>query len=169
MVSAACFQSGLRLLASPIPLRLFLSCPLPLAFTELSAFYFTQHARTLPTVLTLALIQVLRLFPFFLNFPLRLQRGSASCSFLAFTSSSLLPHLFFTSSYSGAALFGLGHKQPRIGTTLWCWIPMILYNACNGCCDAPRDTLFPNVIYESCKTITRANVDDRFINLYKHN
>jgi len=54
-------SSSFYLLASPIPLRLFLPCPLPPAFAELSAFYFTQHARTLHTMLTLALIRVLRL------------------------------------------------------------------------------------------------------------
>jgi len=60
-------SSSFYLLASPIPLRLFLSCPLPPAFAELSAFYFTQHARTLHTMLTLALIRVLRLSLLFLH------------------------------------------------------------------------------------------------------
>lgn len=151
-------SSSFYLLAPPVPLRLFLSRSLPSAFAELPAFYFTQHARTLPQC-SLSLSSESSVF---LQFPS--QRGSDSCSFLAFTSSSLLPRLFFPPSFFyiiGAALFGLGHKRPRIGTTLWCWVPMILYNACNGCCDAPPDTLFPNVIYEG-EMITRASVDDPF-------
>lgn len=115
-------SSSFYLLAPPVPLHLFLSLsrpPLP-AFAELPAFYFTQHAQTSPQC-SLSLSSELYVFlhSLFLHFPSRLQRGSDSCSFLVFASSSLLSSsFFFTSSYSGAALFGLGHKRPRIGTTL---------------------------------------------------
>lgn len=71
---------------------------------------------------------------------------------------SPLPRLFFY--IIGAALFGLGRKRPHIETTLRRRVVVILYNACNGCCDAPPDTpLSGNVIYEG-GMITRANVDD---------
>lgn len=165
-MSAARFQFGLR---SPFISSFLRFLSISLSFISLgfcrtpSLLLYTTCTNT-ATVLTLALIRIFRLSLLFFHFPPRLQSGNDSCSFLAFTSSSLLPHLFFTSPYSCADLFGLGHKRPHIGTTLWCWISVILYNACNGCCDAPRDTFFPNVIYEG-EMITRAKVDDPFYQL----
>lgn len=153
----------LSLLAPPVPLRLFLSS---LGFCRTPGLLlYTTRTNTI-TVLTLALIRVHRLSFLLLRFPS--QRGSDSYSFLAFTSSALCFLVFFFTSprflifyIIAAALFGLGHKRPHIETTLRCWVSVILYNACNGCCDAPPDTLFPNVIYEG-EMITRANVDDPF-------
>ena len=117
VVSAARFQprssSSFYLLASPIPLRLFPSCPLPLAFAELSASYFTQHA----TLCSLSLPS--KSFSFLPRLPFA--PATRQCFLLVFRIHVLLSassSFFFTSSYSGAALFGLGHKQPRIGTTL---------------------------------------------------
>lgn len=118
------------LLAPPVPLHLFLSPSLLPAFAELSALPLYTTRTNTDAALTLTLIRVHRLSLLFLRFPPRLQRGSDSCSFLAFTSSSLLPRFLFfifTSSYSGAALFGLGRVSgpPRDAGSWWFFITLV--------------------------------------------
>lgn len=79
-----------------------------------------------------------------------------------FSTHPSLPPVFFPHHYNGAALFGPGHKQPRIGTTPWCRLAVILYNTCNGCCDGSpghplreRDILYEGeTIARTCRSTT---------------
>jgi len=164
-MSAARFQSGLRppfissllrflplcLSFSPF-LFLFFSFAFLSSFAELPAFLF--YTTRTNTTLTLALVRLLLaslLSPLLLSLSL----SPTSCSF--FSTHPSPPLVFFSPHhYNGAALFGPGHKQPRIGTTPWCRLAVILYNTCNGCCDgSPGHPLRERDILYEGETIAR--------------
>lgn len=155
-------SSSFYLLAPPVPpaLPLFLSLSLSLFFfrfplvfcrtPSLSILHDTHkhhaHSRSRPPPPRLSPLSTTSL---------SLSLSPTSCSF--FSTHPSPPLVFFSPHhYNGAALFGPGHKQPRIGTTPWCRLAVILYNTCNGCCDgSPGHPLRERDILYEGETIAR--------------
>lgn len=113
-------SSSFYLLAPPVPHHLFLSLSLSSAspgFCRTPGLLLYTTRANIAAVLTLALIRALRLSPLSSSTSLRARNAAVILVRFWYSRPPLcFPQLFFfTSSYSGAALFGLGHKRPRIG------------------------------------------------------
>lgn len=162
-------SSSFYLLASPIPLRLFLSYPLPSAFAELSAFYFTQHARTSPQC-SLSLSSKSSVFLLSSSTSLRacnaavilvrFWRSRPPLCFLIF----FLHHHIVARPFSGSGIHSRVSGPPCDAGSPWFFITLV-----TGVVTLLGTPSFRTWYMKAASDNARANVHDRFINLHKHN
>lgn len=161
-MSAARFQSGLRppFISSLSPPSLPAS-PRPDFCRTPGLLLYTTRTNTATNTLTLALVRA-----FFV--PLPPARRFALLLFGTHRPPRVFSFFFFFAflprRIAARPLFGGRGTNDRESRDHPVHGPRaILYNACNGCCDAARDTLLPNVMYGG-ETIARtfASANDPF-------